>query len=271
MAAITFDHATTRYSLPHARCLAHAAALAYKNANDIETTVNGWGFDRYAFFRVPHRPPFPLEDTQAYVAASDRMIIAAFRGTQPLELRDWLSDANVLMTPYSAGGTIHAGFYQALDVVHAELRDTIAKWRTDDQTLWFTGHSLGGALAMIAAARTYFEDPALLADGVYTFGQPRTCDPDLAAAYDKVFRGRMLRFVNNNDVVARLPPAPLYQHVAEERYFDADGRLRETMTLLASVADRFKGRTADLLAPGADGVRDHFIDAYLARFETSHH
>ncbi|WP_431912627.1 lipase family protein [Nonomuraea jabiensis] len=128
---------------------------------------------------------------------------------------------------------IHSGFYRALDVVHPAMLDTLENWRADGQSLWFTGHSLGGALAMLAAARTYFEDPSLLADGVYTFGQPRTCCP-LAAAY-----------------------------------FDAKGKLREKMPLAAGLADRFKGRTADLLAPGGDGVRDHFINAYLANFDAN--
>lgn len=164
---------------------------------------------------------------------------------------------------------IHAGFYRALDVVHPAMLDAMESWRADGQSLWFTGHSLRGALAMLAAARTYFEDPSLLADGVFTFGQPRTCCPLLAAAYDKAFRGRMFRFVNNNDVVAQLPPPPLFQHVAEERYFDAKGKLREKPSLAAGLADRLKGRTADLLAPAGDGVRDHFINAYLANFDAN--
>ncbi|MFI6290477.1 lipase family protein [Nonomuraea sp. NPDC050790] len=269
MTTITFDHAATGYSVAQARCLAHAAALAYKDEHEIQSTAGRWGFDRVKHFRVPHAAPFPLEDTQAYVAAGDQMIIVAFRGTQPEELRDWLSDANALLTPYTAaGGNIHAGFYRALDVVQPTLLQTLEDWHTG-QSLWFTGHSLGGALAMLAAARTHFEDPTLLADGVYTYGQPRTCCPQLAAAYDEAFAGRTFRFVNNNDIVAQLPPAPLFGHVDEERYFDADGRLHEKMPPVAGLLDRLGGATADPLAPGTDGIRDHFINAYLARFDAA--
>ncbi|MCF6476471.1 lipase family protein [Nonomuraea sp. MG754425] len=270
MTTITFDHAATGYSLAQARRLAHAAALAYQDDEQVRATANRWGFDRVRSVRVPHAAPFPLEDTQVYIAASDQMIIVAFRGTQPEELRDWLSDVNTLLHPYTAiEGNIHAGFYRALDVVHPALLQTLEDWHTSGQSLWFTGHSLGGALAMLAAARTHFEDPTLLADGVYTYGQPRTCCPKLASAYDQAFRGRTFRFVNNNDVVAQLPPAPLFRHVAEERYFDTRGKLHEKVPAAAGLIDRIGGATADPLAPGTDGIRDHFINAYLARFDAA--
>lgn len=271
MPDITFDHAATGYSLAHAHCLAHAADLAYKDEDHIRSVAGRWGFDRLEFFKVPHSQPFPLQDTQAYIAASDQMIIVSFRGTQSQEIRDWLSDASSLLAPYAAAtGMCHSGFYQALDAVHAAMLATLETWHTNHQSLWFTGHSLGGALAMLAAARTYFEDPTLLADGVYTYGQPRTCDPMLAAAYDKAFRGRTFRFVNNNDVVCQLPPAPLFAHVAEERYFDAGGKLREAKrSLLGGLTEGLKGHTHDVLSPGSDAIRDHFIDAYLANFEAN--
>lgn len=88
------------------------------------------------------------------------------------------------------------------------MKDTLAEFRTDGQTVWFTGHSLGGALAMLAGARMYLEEPRLRADGVYTYGQPRTCDRMLATAYNTGFKQRMYRFVNNNDVVPQLPRSP---------------------------------------------------------------
>ncbi|MER8041710.1 hypothetical protein [Streptomyces sp. NPDC094032] len=51
-------------------------------------------------------------------------------------------------------------------------------------------------------------DPSELPGGVYTFGQPRTCDRLLAAAHRTPFSSRHHRFVNNNDVVPTLPPEP---------------------------------------------------------------
>ncbi|MCP3016960.1 lipase family protein [Nocardiopsis dassonvillei] len=270
MTEIVFDHTATGYQLAHARCLAHAARLAYEDEAEIEATAHGWGFDRVRSFQVPFQPPFPLQDTQAYTMAGDDMIVTAFRGTEPTEIRDWLSDAGAPMVPHQAGrGSVHWGFDEALDAVYPGIRDAVREFRTGGQTVWFTGHSLGGALAMLAAARVYFSD-GVLADGVHTFGQPRTCDADLAEAYDEAFGDRMFRFVNNNDVVAQVPPEPVYRHVAEMRYIDARGRVHEErMSLVGGLADSFRGHTADPFSPGADGVRDHSMDAYVERLDAA--
>ncbi|MFK4214043.1 lipase family protein [Streptomyces sp. NPDC030920] len=90
-------------------------------------------------------------------------------------MRDWLSDTTSPPWPGSGrAGFIHYGFGEALDGAWAQIRGAVDEFRDNDQTLWFTGHSLGGALAMLAAARLHFEEHNLTADGVYTFGQPRT-------------------------------------------------------------------------------------------------
>ncbi|MDX3248341.1 lipase family protein [Streptomyces sp. ME18-1-4] len=262
------DHSASGYSVIHAYWLAQAARAAYKSPKEAEGLAREWGFDRFRHFSSPHTMPFPIDDTQAYVAGSDRMVLVAFRGTEPTNLRDWLSDANTPPVPGPAKkGFVHYGFHRALDVVHPQVRDTIAEFKDDGQTVWFTGHSLGGALAMLSGARMHFEAPNLMPHGVYTYGQPRTCDAVLAKAYDQALKGRTFRFVNNNDIVPQVPPAPAFQHVETVRYIDAAGKLHDRMPALGLLADRVKGATADLLAPASDGVRDHFIDHYVAGLE----
>ncbi|WP_308312599.1 lipase family protein [Streptomyces sp. ISL-11] len=262
------DHRATGYSPAHAYWLARAADLAYKDESTIAAEVGRWGFGRVRHHRTTFRPPFPLEDTQAYTMAGDHMIITAFRGTEPAQIRDWLSDATTPPWPGPANkGFVHYGFGEALESVFPEVKKTLAEFRDNGQTVWFTGHSLGGALAMLAGARLYFEDPNLLADGVYTFGQPRTCDLTLAGACDKAFTRRTYRFVNNNDIVAQLPPEPVYHHVQTLRYIDSGGKVHDSMPLLGGLADRAKGLTADAFAPASDAVRDHSMKKYLAALE----
>ncbi|NUU23137.1 MAG: lipase family protein [Streptomycetaceae bacterium] len=262
----TWNHAATGYSVPHAHALAHAAALAYKSPDEVETRARSWGFDRVRHFSSPHAMPFPIEDTQAYAMASDQMIVIAFRGTEPTQIRDWLSDATTPPVPGPGGnGFVHYGFNQALTSVYPEVRDAAQQMATNGQTLWFTGHSLGGALAMLAGTRLYFEDPKQLPDGVYTYGQPRTCEHLLAGAHKKPFKNRHYRFVNNNDIVTEVPIEP-FTHVDHLRYFDAQGRLHDSMPVVAGLVDRANGLTADAFAPASDAFRDHFINSYLAAF-----
>ncbi|GKQ38461.1 lipase family protein [Streptomyces sp. A012304] len=259
------DHRSSGYSLERAYWLAQVCDLAYKDEATIDRQAREWGFDQVRHHETRFTPPFPLEDTQAYTMASDDMIVTAFRGTEPVQIKDWLSDA---VTPPSRGpadtGYVHYGFAQALDSIFPTVKDALAELRTNGQSVWFTGHSLGGALAMLAGARMYLEEPRLAADGVYTYGQPRTCDRLLAAAYNKGFKNRMYRFVNNNDVVPQLPPEPAYTHVEALRYIDSHGRVHETMPLIGGLTDRVRGLTADVLAPASDGVRDHFMHSYIA-------
>ncbi|MFD7905021.1 lipase family protein [Kitasatospora sp. NPDC059747] len=268
-APTTFDRTATGYSLAHAYCLARAAALAYQDDTAIDRQARDWGFDTVRHHETRFTPPFPLQDTQAYTMASDRMIVIAFRGTEPKEIRDWLTDSSTPPWPGPGGtGYVHFGFAEALESVFPDVRKAIGELRTDDQSIWFTGHSLGGALAMLAAARLTLEDPRLTADGVVTFGQPRTCDRMLSAAYNKALKGRSYRFVNNNDIVPQLPPEPAFTHTDALRFIDSTGTIHEgASSLLSGIANRARGLTSAAFEPTGEGVRDHLMRNYLAALE----
>ncbi|MFF8955586.1 lipase family protein [Streptomyces sp. NPDC014894] len=262
------DHRATEHSPHHAYWMARASDLAHQDEATVEREAAAWRFGAVRHHRSRLTPPFPPADTQAYTLASEHMIVTAFRGTEPARIRDRLSDASTPPWPGPARtGYVHHGFGRALDSVFPSVRQALAELRDNEQTVWFTGHSLGGALAMLAGCRTLLEEPGLRADGIHTFGQPRTCDRILAAACDKEFKDRLHRYVNNNDIVPRLPPEPVYTHAATLRYIDSAGRLRGSMPRLEALSDRVKGLTADLFAPASDGVRDHLMGRYITALE----
>ncbi|MER6690907.1 lipase family protein [Streptomyces minutiscleroticus] len=272
VAPVTIDHRSAGYSVERAYWLALASDLAYKDEAAIDAQARQRGFDTVRHHETRFTPPFPLQDTQAYTMAGNDTIVTAFRGTEPKQIKDWLSDATTPPTPGPGGtGYVHYGFAEALESIWPAVRDTHAELRGDNQRVWFTGHSLGGALAMLAGARMYLEDPRLAADGVYTYGQPRTCDHVLAEAYNKGFKDRMYRFVNNNDIVPQMPPAPAYTHVDALRYIDSHSRVREAMPMAGGLLDHAAGLTADPLAPSSDGIRDHFMRSYLTALEKNLH
>ncbi len=50
-------------------------------------------------------------------------------------------------------------------------------------------------------------------------------------------------------------------------YFDANGNLHDTMSVVSRLTDSFKGFVGDPFAPSTDGIRDHFMDTYVALIE----
>lgn len=169
----------------------------------------------------------------AYALIEPDHAILAFRGTEAMRpgdtwrklgqvARDWLVDAQIARRPWPGGAQVHAGFAQALDALWPAIEALLpasTRW-------WCCGHSLGGALAALAALRV---QAAQRLAGVLTYGQPATGDERLASALDAL---PLLRIVNACDVVPELPPALLgYRHGGHLRHLDADRRQQYASTL----------------------------------------
>ena len=156
--------------------------------------------------------------TDAYVAWQEDWLLVTFRGTEPDQLEDSLTDAALALVPWTSG-RVHYGFKKALDVIWPTLMDTL-DGLAPGRAVWFCGHSLGAALATLAA------DRFVTAGGVCTFGSPRVGDRAFAAAATRTLSGRMLRFVNNHDVVTHVPP-PLfaYKHIDLRRQIARNGAI----------------------------------------------
>ncbi len=258
MSTFSFNPDTTRYESQNAFWLGKAASLAYQDEPTVWQETSVWGFDRFRFFSK--------RETQAFVIANDKMIITAFRGTEPTQLKDWMTDVDIALVD-GLGGKVHEGFNRALSYVYQDIRNTIAEWQRNGQSLWFTGHSLGAALATLAVAKLRYEEDKPVY-GLYTFGQPRTGDRNFERTFNQDFKPRAFRFVNNNDVVPRVPPRELgYSHVGTFLYFDADGKLHSDISWWYRLLDSIKGNIEDFLKPGTDGIRDHAMNNYLDNLE----
>jgi hypothetical protein len=131
-------------------------------------------------------------DTLAFAAANETEVFVCFRGTR--DLRNWITDLDCGLTSASSvepriadcglEGGIHAGFYRALEAVWGELAAVLERMAAGRKNIFFCGHSLGGALAMLAAARWEGRGGAgnsaaisgslpRAATWMYSFGQPR--------------------------------------------------------------------------------------------------
>jgi len=253
----TFNPDTTKYDPGNAYWLGKAARLAYSDSADVQSTTAGWGFDRFRFF--------DRNETQCYVAGNAKMIVAAFRGTQPQLLKDWLTDGDTCFCGQSFG-RVHQGFERGLEQVWGEVSATLAQFQDNGQSLWFTGHSLGAALATLAVAHLRAPPSDKPVYGLYTYGQPRVGDREFEQHFNTDFKARAFRFVNNNDLVTRVPArVGGFSHVGTFLYFDSKGALHDDMGFWYRFLDRVEGSIDNLGHLTPDQISDHDMEqGYLA-------
>lgn len=258
-----FNTQATSLSKVNALYLAHCSQLVYKSKADIQEQLTTVGFELSddKFFISSKK------DTQCFVVGDRQKIIIAFRGSER-KIADWATNAKAVMTKWTKDkddGEVHRGFNAALKSVWPGVTAEIRRLRDANQSIWITGHSLGGALATLAAARLQLEEK-IPVSGLYTFGQPRIGDNDFAKVFNKKLKKRSFRFVNNNDVVTRVPPQVFgYSHIGKLMYFDAKGKLQSDKKLSwwGGFWDRLEGRYRDVFDLDPDGIGDHSMDEYL--------
>ena len=187
-------------------------------------------------------------NTQAYLAHSPDHVVLAFRGSEsPTSidgLKDWLltNAANLLITPQgdlaaefaaaSVTARWHQGFVSAITAIWPVLCPAVeAECQKQDRPLWVTGHSLGGALALLAA--WLLKRKFVNVHQVVTFGAPMVGNADVSAALNREFGGKITRYVNGPDPVPLLPMMSLlttdYAHCDTAKVLGGD----EAANLLA--------------------------------------
>jgi triacylglycerol lipase len=272
---------TTQWRPANARALVYAAQLAYGVPvanNPAMTTITQdaqTGGINPAQVKVIDPGTTVL---QAVVLGGQSFVILAFRGTRPDQLSDWMDDAEIAQVPFNSifdgpdVGLVHNGFANLLKSGWDDICDAVNQLQQGGQSLWITGHSLGGALAVMAAAAFTFSrrEPV---NGLYTYGQPRVGDVKFCAQCDSQFGDEMFRFVNNQDIVTRIPPRlvvapPMnYGHSGQLRYFDPKGALHSDYhwwnNFLLNVDVDFDHIDAVLANP----IQDHFLENYIAAVE----
>lgn len=134
-------------------------------------------------------------DHFAWIGRKEGITVVAFRGTALFgrELRSYRSNLSTDLIPWTGAGLVHEGYYQGLWQVLAGVRREL---RTAGGEIVFTGHSMGAALATLAAV-------LLDAERVHAFASPRLGNREFAEGYSRDIR--VTRYVNRCDVLARLP------------------------------------------------------------------
>ena len=164
------------------------------------------------------------DDNPATEAVEPATATVAFRGSS--SRADWYGNLwfplKSLPSPHRASVKAHSGFLRQYLSLHSHILKELEK-RPEVKHVVLTGHSLGGALAVICAAML---PPPYTCD-VVTFGSPRSGNQDLCdAAFHKV--RTLVRVVHDRDVVPCIPPTMLgFSHICEPWvHLDTAGTIR---------------------------------------------
>ncbi len=223
-----FNFSAKTFELINACWLADASMLAYvRDNNYVSHQLTRSGFEHVKFFDE--------SGTQCFVASNAQGVFVIFRGTEPDEIRDILTDAQIITVNENKGGKVHKGFQQGLNSIWGPLFTQIREINSDsNKKFWFSGHSLGAALAVLAAAR--FQDKTAV-QGVYTFGCPQIGNRDYAESYTIP----IYRIVNNNDIIPMLPSSIIYDHIGQFIYIDNEGHLHNAPDTWTEISSKFDG------------------------------
>lgn len=148
-------------------------------------------------------------DIQGFTGYSSSLnaIVLSFRGSS--NLQNWIINLSTNMVAYSrcTSCKVHNGFNTGFNLVKSVVNSQIQALRAlyRNVPIYITGHSLGGALGVLAApdVKESFGNLA----GLYTFGQPRVGNSEFAKYLDTVVGG--IRVVHNGDLVPHIPPSAL--------------------------------------------------------------
>lgn len=187
----------------------------------------------------------PVYGAKGYVALmqggaddiADNRCMVAFRGTGGV--RNALTDALVFgrwpplslqawRTSWCPGCRVHSGYAAAYEEVREPMIRAFQQLRC--KSLTFTGHSLGGGLATIAAMDMR-GSKRILVESVWTYGKPRVGNAAFVHEFEKAAEMQgaeppMWRIVHYHDIVPHLNPfgqhEPLTVYYKHDAYDSRD-------------------------------------------------
>ncbi len=231
------------------------ADVTYKNTLTIKKTLLSQGYTLDEYNRLPG---FGV----TYLIASNdttKEQIIAVRGTSNIE--NAVVDAGfILIRDDKTGIDLHQGFALSARDIYGKLAD---KLKTDYR-ISTTGHSLGGAVAVIVAM--YLDVDGYNVDKIITFGQPKVTNISGSKQFQHL---PLYRVVMPRDMVPLIPPTDpmdmmnlsIFWHIGTEiillkgrKYAELNG-VKSMMRAVEFLDDM----------PGVDHLQQHFMTSYLDR------
>jgi triacylglycerol lipase len=227
---------------------ANIAQTTYDNPKTSTAKFKALGYKIIQFFDI--------NGAQAYLLTNGTITVLSFRGTEVTEKSDVLADLKSGKNLEACGGKVHVGFKGEIN----KLWPTISKVLADNPgNLYVTGHSLGAAMATIAASRMQDRVTALI-----TFGSPRVGN----AEFVKSVAVEHYRVQNNCDDVTKVPFKLMgFEHHGTHKYMNFHGEFRD-LTPWQQVKDMARSRLkARAKGQKYIGVFDHMMANYIAKLQ----
>jgi triacylglycerol lipase len=240
-----FQFRATSFNLVNAWWLAEVSTLVYAEKGFVRSRLERAGLPEVKFF--------DKRSTQCFVANNDKFAIVAFRGSEiwkkrekddlSKKLADLKADVDIRLSAWEQGGKVHRGFMDALNEVWPDLYPYLNKLDGKGCKIWITGHSLGGALAVLCCG-LYGK-----AQGVYTYGSPRVGDED----FKEHVGVRVYRIVNGEDIVPRIPSFFVFVHIGELKFIDDNGIIHDKIVYMEHPDNRPRDEMYGQISSGQPG------------------
>lgn len=262
--ATTSSNEDGRYDSERAAMLAYVSAWSYSEMKTFQrklARIKELKQARFMEFSVVNDAMFVVAYAQVILTRDGSTAFVSFRGTQIKNVVNWLTDAGTRKVPF-VGLSVHSGFllnFQEVwqDGLQEVLLDPSRMFdnAADDQhpkqelqEIYMTGHSLGGAMAVLAALDMQASSSSSWSDtttttsstttttaasslwskvkGIYTYGQPMVVDNHNHQECQQRIGNRLHRHVYRNDLIPHLPPLSTgaYDHFGLEYRFDETDR-----------------------------------------------
>jgi triacylglycerol lipase len=229
--------ATPQFNLGNAQAMMWLSQLAYETAHQneqeskVKDILDSWHLTMLDFKSNDPATGLPPHSACVVIAEGPGATFVTFAGSDPGKIEDWVTDFDAM--PSATG--LHTGFAAAVGMVWNTIRSALDRRTSPQQPVFFIGHSLGGALAIVAALRAALE---LQVQGVvvYTFGSPRTGDTKFFDDYTPRLGNSTFRLIDGTDIVPTVPP-PLsggYRHVGRAVQCKTDGIFDAQTPMMAS-------------------------------------
>jgi hypothetical protein len=259
---------TPHFNLANAQVMMWLSQLAYETAhqndheNKIADILNSWQLTMLDCKSNEPETGLPPKSCCVVIAGGRGATFVTFAGSDPLKFEDWITNFNARQ---SADG-VHQGFKDVIQTVWPKIEPAIKRGSAAGPALFFTGHSLGGALAIVAAERAALEfkiQPTV----VYTYGSPRTGGTEFFDSYKPLLGDSTYRLIDGDDLVPTVPAAQPggYLHVGQSIQCRTDGLFDDPPTMTGAAEENIPGFVANAIETGIDDFRSFSAFQFIRR------